>query len=761
VILRPLPFGDSNRIVAVAESNARRGWDRAPVSYLTFMDWLRQDHTLDALAAYQNNSVTLSGDGPAEVLQGTIAHSNLFSVLGVTPLAGRLLTAQDDAAGAGCTALLSRGIWSERFGAREDLSGLRLRLDGDGCDVVGVVADLDVPGIGKPALWLSWSTGIQRWKAAVTLENRGQRFLGVLGKLKPAITLDRANADLSDISAQIAAGSPKTNRDWTARAMLLQEQVVGGIRRPLQFLFLAVGLVLFIACANVANLQLARSTARLREMAIRMALGCGSKGLIRQVLIENLVLATCAAAVGCVFAAWLIATTVRLGQRLIPRAQEIHLNVPVLGFSIALALLSALFVGLGPALLASRSDPWTNLRESPRGTTAGGRFQRSVRHALMGLQIAISVALLITTGLAIRSFWAFSSVKWGFQPDHVLAARITPPPSMDGARRTSLYEDILRRVSALPGVQTAGAAQVLPLRNSEWSTSFRIAGRPVTSDRTEVSYNRVAGDYFEAMRIPLRRGRYLGQSDRAGSPPVAVVNEAFVRAFLPGESAIGSRLHIWDPDPPFEIVGVVANTSQRTLDAVGGAMIYIPYAQRPRSSLTLVLRSRGEPFSLAPAVRREVSAASPNQAVSEFTAMEDLVAKSVAPWRYSAMLLSLFSILALVIASAGVYSIVSYIVVQRTTEVGVRIALGATPRSVLAMILRQSMAVGIAGIAVGSVSALFLTRVMSGLIYGISAMDPVTFIVVPLLFFAVVVVAAWMPAARATEVDPMVALRAE
>jgi predicted permease len=759
VLLRPLPFRNADRLVMVWETNQARGFSRNVVSFPNYEDWQRQSPAIAAFSPLKSGAVTLTGQGPAEPLLAAVVSARLFAMLGVQPIGGRVFQLNEDRSGADRVVLISRYLWQTRFGGEFSAVGHQLVLNDRTYAVVGVVPDFELPDLGKPEVWLPLSAGLEDWRQLGNLADRGSRFLEVIAEVQRGVTIEQARADLQTIAARLADAYPQSNRGWSVGLVPLQEQVTGNVRPALLALRGAVGLVLLIACANVANLLLARAAARQREMAVRLALGASPLRLIRQMLTESVLLSLIAGGCGCLLAAWAIKGVTHFGPQTLPRLNEVRLDGAVIVVAVLISLFTGIVFGIAPALAAMRSDVQASLQHG--GRAGSGVRQQRLRQVFVGVEIALSVMLVVGASLAVRSFLRLMATDPGFAPEHAFAALVVPPPDMSPARRAALYEELLARVNRLPGVESAGATQVLPLRPGGWTTSFAIEGEPDAAERPEVGLVRVAGDYFCALRIPLLRGRAFTPHDRAGAPGVVIINEAFARRFFLSRNPIGARLRLSNTEPPIEVVGVVGNANQQRLDLPATPALYVPYAQQPRASLTLVIRAAGDPAGLASALRQVVSDVDRNQPVAYVTTMDELIDQSLAPRRYPALLLAAFAVLALILAAVGVYGVMSYAVAQRTREIGIRMALGAQWSDVIVLVLRQALMVSCGGIAVGSVAALSLARIMRGLLYGITSTDPVTFIGVPLLLLAISVLAAFMPAQKASRTDPVITLRYE
>ena len=760
VLLRPLPFPQPGRLVMAWENKPALGIRKNVVSFPNYQDWRDQNRVFESISPLKSTAVTLTGDQEAAMFEGAVVSASLFPMLGTKPIAGRVFLPEEDRPGANRVVVMSRSLWQNRFGADTTVVGRELLLDDKSYTVVGIVPDLKLPSFMKPLIWLPLSAGAEQWREIGSLVDRDVHFLSVIARIKPGVSLTRAQAEMNTIAGRLAAAYTKSNEGWGVSLVPLHEEIAGDVRPALLVLLSAVGFVLLIACANVANLLLARAALRRKEIALRAALGAGRARILRQLLTESALLSVLGGTVGLMLALWGIELVIQLSPQDIPRLSEIRVDRDALAFTALLSLIAGLLFGIAPGLRASRVDLNQSLKENDRAATGVIRHRR-LRRALVVSEIALSVTLVIGAGLAIRSFLLLSEVNPGFQGEHVLTAPLILTRDLASARRVAFYDEVLRRVAALPGVEAAGACQVLPLSNNNWTVSFALEGRRPTADQPEVNYRRVAGEYFRALRIPLLNGRFFTDLDRGRATGVIIVNDAFARRFLPGENPVGARGRLCIDCPPLEIVGVVGNISQQRLDIAPRPELYVPYSQNPRASLTLVARTSVEPDTLAAAIRREVSAVDKNQPATSITGMQKFVDNSIAPRRFNMHLLGAFAAMALALAAIGIYGVMAYSVAQRSHEIGIRMALGARSADVLRMVLRDAVFLGSIGIAIGVAGALALTRLMTNLLYGVKATDPATFFVVSLLLAVVAVLAAFVPARRASRVDPMVALRYE
>ncbi len=761
IVLRPLPFPQASRLVSVFESNASHGWREGPVSVLDFQDWSAQARAVRPMVALRGRAVLVAGPSGGDVVQGAVTSAGLFRMLGTDPLIGRGFVADEDKAGAPCTVVLSHRLWVTRYGGDRALIGTPLSVDDHVCTVVGVAPDIDLPDVGAPSIWLPFGVGVERWRQSGAASKRNSRFLIVIGKLSPGTTLARANAEMSALATHLASSYPNTNRGWGAALVPLKDRVLGDSRPALIMLFGAVGLLLLMGCANVANLLLARGAVRQHEFALRLALGAGRGRLARQLLAESLTFSVFAGGCGLALAYGVMRLLHLVAPHALPRLGSVHVDATAVVFTAGVSAVAALASGLAPVLSATQVGGRHSLNQGGRTATGGARARR-MRDVMMATETTLAVVLLTGGVLALDSYWTLDHVELGFAPHDVLTANITPSSETGTKQRSVSYDQVLRSVASLPGVESVGATQVPPLMNSQWLTSFSIPGRPSPARPFTVSFVRVAGPYFRTMRIPLRKGRYFDEDDDAPGRTTVIVNDAFVRLFFPEGHALGAELTIWDSHPPYEIVGVVGNTIERHLAPTLEPMLYVPYAQNPGGShMTLVARTAGLDTGLPAAIRRAVSAAAGPRSITSVTSMDGSIEAALTPHRYPAMLLGLFATLALVLTCVGVYGVVAYATAQRTREMGIRIALGARPATVVAVVMRQALRVIGAGAIAGAMGSLWLAKVMHSIVYGGGTSDAMVFIAVPCILVCVAGLAAYVPARRASRIDPLVALRAQ
>jgi putative ABC transport system permease protein len=761
VLLRPFPYQAPERLVIVQERESGGGFSP---SYPNFVDWRAQNTAFASIAAVrQNESFNLTGAGEPERLQGQLVSAEFFSMLGIKPLVGRDFLPEEDRAGATPAVILSYGFWQRRFGNDPGIIGQQLTLNDQSYTVVGITppdfqygleADVTVP------------FGLQTQRFSRRGADPGT---DVVARLKPHVSQQQGEADLNMVAARLEQQYPATNKGRRVLLTPLHESFVGDVRRPLLILLGAVGLVLLIACANVANLLLVRASARQKEMAVRVALGASRATLVRQLLTESVLLAASGAALGILLAFWgtsFIAAQLPNG---IPRLQEANVDARVLVFTLAVSLLTGLLFGLVPALQASRPNLTEGLKEGERGSS--GRRQR-LRSVLVVGEVALTLTLLVGAGLLIQSFRRVLEVNPGFKPQNLLTMQVSVNKSngeQNGQQVANFFKQLQQNVRNLPGVKSVAVSNGIPFGSTNFPP-FLIEGRPVTDGKPSGLRYHVSPTYFQTMGIELLKGRLFTAGDAPNTPMVVIIDEVLAQRYFPNEEPLGKRLKPSADAPSWEIVGIVRHAEPNSLDAQGPApaQFYLNFDQIPVERLpgyvrrlNLLTRTEVEPLSLTAAVRAQVVALNKDQAVFNVRTMEQAVAQSVAPRRFSMLLLTVFAVVALALASLGIYGLMSYTVAQRTREIGVQMALGAEVSDVLKLVLGQGMKLALVGVALGLVASLALTRLMKTLLFGVSATDPVTFAAIALLLTGVALLACWLPARRATKVDPLVALRCE
>jgi putative ABC transport system permease protein len=775
VLLRALPYENSERLVVLNTGSDPTAEPRGPLSYPDLLDYREQAKTLEYVAAYQGVGTVLSagaGDEPERV-RGIEAMADLFPALGVHAARGRVFTREEDVEGGPTVIVISDGLWRRRFGADPGVVGreVKIGLASRGATVVGVMP----PGFKFPPeqietvdYYIPFVSESMR-QGSDGMNNRDSVFIPVVAKLRDGVTVEQAATEVSTIAGRLEAQYPATNTHRRARIASLREDLVGQVRPALLILLGAVGLVLLIACANVANLLLARAASRGREIAVRTALGATRGRVIRQLLTESMLLSFAGGGAGLLLAVWGVDVIIKLSPASVPRLAETAIDARVFLFALGVSILTGVVFGLAPALQASKTDLAESLKDGGRGGSAGAGRSR-MRAVLVVSEVALSLVLLVGAGLLVKSFRQLVTTDPGYSPERMLAVTVAlnTKKFADDDSRAAYYREATARISQLPGVEAAGLTRLLPLGRSDIFNSFNIAGRPpfAPGSRNDARSYTTDPGYFRALGVPLRRGRIFNATDVKNSPPVIVVNEALVRKYFDGVEPLGQQLILDGPDskplPPREIIGVVGNVRFEGLNDVEVPEYYIPFEQAPESVAEVVVRSKEQDAAaLTPAVRSALKGVDPNLLIWNTQTMDELVSRSVAPQRFNAALLGLFAALALLLASLGIYGVMSYMVTQRTHEIGIRMALGARGRDVLRMVVRQGMLLTGVGLGLGLVGAFALTRLLSGMLYGVSTTDPLVFAFVSLLLAVVALVSCLVPARRATKVDPMVALRYE
>jgi putative ABC transport system permease protein len=774
VLLRPLPFPEAERLTMIWQTNpevAKMGFPLAPTSVPDFKDWRTQAKSFAAISAIEAWSSNLTGTDEPERLEGARVSANLFSLLRVQPILGRAFVEGEDQLGRNQVVLLSYRLWQRRFGGDRSIIGRKLTFDQEPFTVIGVMPPgLEFPSeTGMPA-YMTFGPRCEIWTPFAPSEdrikNRGGHNIAVVGRLKPDVSLTTAQAEMNTLAARFARQYPDSNKDWGIQLVSLQKQAAAGSERTLSVLMAAVGCILLIACANVANLSLARGLGRQKEIAIRRALGASRARIVRQLLTESTLLALAGGLFGMLLAIWGSDLLLAIAPASLPRLSEARMDGGVLLFTLLLSLGTGVLFGLAPALQSSRDRLTEKLKEGDRGSTAG---HARLRNGLIASEVALALMLLIAAGLLIESFAQLARVQPGFNPESVLTFNIALPddPYRDAAKAAGFFDQIVRRIEELPGVKSAAAGNVLPLSGGEEIDGFEIAGRPAAApgQLQTANFRWVTPDYFATLQIPLQRGRVFNERDKKDAPEVAVIDETMARLYFPGVDPIGQRFKgTNEKKKPIlrEIVGVVGNVRHASLSAKPGPHVYLPEAQAGQQLMTVAVRSAGtQPASLLQMVRREIAAVDPNVPIADIRTMEEMVASSVAPWRFTMALLTIFAGAALLLASVGIYGVLAYSVNQRRREIGIRMSLGAQRRDVLQLFLSQGMAVTLVGIGIGLAGAWAATRILRNLLYSVSPTDPVVFLSVPLTFALVALLASFVPARRATQVNPVIALRNE
>jgi putative ABC transport system permease protein len=764
VLLRPLPFTKPEQLVMLWENATHLGFPKNTPSPANFLDWQKQASAFTGMAAMVERSFNLTGVGEPERLDGRRVSANLFELLGVPAVLGRTFVPDDDRPGTHVV-LLSYSLWQRRFGSDPSVIGRALTLNGESYTVIGIMPRfVQLPGFANrnDQLWVPIAFPPEE------ASQRGNHFLEVIARLKPGITLKQAQAEMDTIAARLAQQYPDYNTRTGAVVLPLHEEVVGDIKPALLILLGAVGFVLLIACANVANLLLARAAVRQKEIALRLALGASRSRLTRQFLTESVLLAMFGAGLGLLLALGGIRILKTFIPATILQVQTINIDARVLIFTAVVAIVTGIAFGLAPALQASHLNLNDTLKEGGRDTGGGSKGNR-LRGLLVISEVAVSFVLLIGAGLLINSFFHLRNLEPGFRADHLLTMKVdlseVKYPNRD--RRAAFFDEVIRRVRALPGLRSAAVAGNLPLTYNGDSMNISVEGLPdpPPDQRPDVIYRAIGPGYFGTMGIPIIRGRDFTDQDKGDSTNVVVISEKTAQHFWPGQDPIGRRLKPGSSTsntPWREVIGIVKDVRQNDFIATPKMQMYFTYRQlKDLAPNALVVRTGIEPMSLAASVRDAIWSVDKDQTVADIDTMEHIVAEAVARQRFSMLLLGLFAALALLLASVGIYGVMSYSVAQRTHEIGIRIALGARPGDVLQMTITQGLKLVGAGMILGLAAAFLLTRVLQSLLFGISATDPVTFFGISLVLLAVAILASYLPALRATKVDPIIALRAQ
>jgi len=776
LLLRPPPFKNASRLVYVWETNPKIGLDRAIVSPPDFADWREQNEVFEHISAFRTWFYRLSSGGDPEQVWGVRTSASFFELLGVEPLVGRAFLHEEEQPGRDQVVIISHALWERRFGADSNLLGQTITIDDRPFTVIGILPfDFDLFGRKRAYdIWMPFD--FERGRS-----RRDDYSLMVFARLKAGVKLDQAQVEMNAIAERLERQYPETNQNRGVKVITLQENQALNLRPALLILLAAVGFLLLIACANVANLLLARAATRQREIALRMALGASRLRLIRQLLTESVLLASLGGAFGLILAWWgldLLRAALPAGVDEIPRGDWIRIDPKVLGFTLLISLVTGVVFGLAPAVQISRPNLNETLKDGGK-SLAGGRRGSRLRDSLVVTEVALATVLLLGAGLMLRSFDKLLAVEPGFDPENVLTMQVWLPETKytDGDKIAAFYQQTLERIREVPGVRSASGINFLPLSGWGDMTGFAIEGRaaPPPGQEPVAEYRVIDSDYFRVMGIPLLKGRPFDQHDREEAHGVALINEAMARRYWPGDDPLGKRIR---PDFPetrtpwrpragkawLTVVGVAGDVKEvKELGPIDETPpeFYLPYPQNPSALMRLVVRTDAEPMNLVSALRREVLDVDKDQPFTEIKSMKQFISESVFRRRFNTVLLGIFASVALVLAVVGIYGVMSYSVMQRTREVGIRMALGATARDVLSMIVGQGMKLSLAGVGIGLAAAFALTRVMRTLLFGVSATDTLTYVVVASLLAAMSLVACYVPARRATRVDPMEALRYE
>ena len=761
VLLRPLPYKDSDRLVFLWSENPKQNVRDITSSYANVSDWKNQNRSFEDLAVFDPTSVTLTGTDDPEQIDSVRASANLFPLLGVTPVIGRTFSPEEEENKARVV-VLSYGLWQRRFGGSRGVIGQTLEIDNVKSQVIGVMPEhFQFPG--KDAQVWEPDTLFPDWEAQKA--RRGTGSWRVVGRLKSSASLEHTQAEMNTIAQRLEQAYPDANKGLGVNLVPFDLQLTGrNVRLALWILFGAVVFVLLIACTNVANLMLARGLAREREFAIRAALGADRLRLIRQLLTESAVLSSLAGLFGLLLAAAGIKALISFGPQDIPRLEGVGIDPRVVAFTLGVSLLTGILFGLAPALKVSQSDPGAALKEGR--SSSGGPGGRRTRGLLVIAEFSLAVLLLSGAGLLVRSFIHIQSVDPGFDPRRVLLVQALPSSSSTSDQWRMFYEQLVERVSALPGVERAGIIHDIFI-NGNPDGIITIEGRAESlSAQARIPFKRdpISPAFFETMRVPLLKGRFFDDRDRPDSAPVAIINDTMARQFWPGEDAVGKRFKIGpaqSPDPWLTVVGVVGDMRRQSLERQPIAQIFMPFPQSPSRNMNLLVRATSDPADLAPAIRNEIRSIDKTVPIYNVSTLEGRLEEAAAQRRFQTWLLTLFSAVAMLLAAVGIYGLIHQSVKLRTHEIGIRMALGAGPGHILRLVITQGMSLAVCGIGVGLLAALWLTRILSGLLFGVTATDPATFIAAPLLLAVVAFLACLLPARRATQVNPVIALRGE
>ena len=764
-LVHSLPYKNPERLVQLWETRKTQEW-KLDASYPDYLDWGQATDVIEGICGYSGwgGSFTLTGHDAPERIEGVRVTASFFSVLGIEPMLGRAFLPGEDKPDAEPTVILSHGLWQRRFGADPQIIGQRLTLDGAGYTVLGVLPrGFQFAPAGQAELWLPLQP------RPFQVNRRFLHWLDVIARLKPGVSLEQAQAKMNVIAARIEKENKDSHVGAEIKIVPLREQILGSVRSLMLVLLGAVGCVLLIACANVANLQLVRATGRRREIGIRLALGATRWRLARQLLSESLLLAFIGGVSGLVLAAWgieLLIAVIPAGMLdSMPYLRGLTINPRVLFFTGAITLLTGIIFGLAPAWQSSQLDLQTSLKDGGQSSSSASR--QRFRSLLIVSEIALALMLLIGAGLMIRSTRQLLAVNLGFKPEHLMTLRMELPPSRykEDDQQRAFHQQLLARVESLPGVVSVGTINWLPMQGGSGDV-LKVEGQtpPPPGQEPKTGTRVVSSNYFRTMGVSLIKGRYFTEQDNQSSTSVLVINRTLASQLFPNQDPLGHRLFfVGDKPVPHEIIGVVDDEKVGGPDENAPSLVYRSYLQDPWDKVNLVVRTAGEPQNIVNAVRGEVRAMDPDLALFSVATMEQLVAETPATFlrRYPAILMGVFAVIALILATVGIYGVISYSVNQRTQEIGVRMALGAQTRDVLKLVVKQGMSLAVIGISLGLIASLALTRLMKSLLFGVSATDPLTFVVIAALLTFVALIACYIPARRAAKVDPIVALRCE
>jgi putative ABC transport system permease protein len=760
VLLRPLALSEPDQLVNLYETLPQGGGALGSVSTPNLFDWREQNDVLTGIAAFTHADFSLQGTDSPQRIVGASVSANFFNLLGVAPLMGRGFVEGEDQPGNNHVVVITEQLWRRNFGADPQIVGKDIALNGENFTVVGVMSSgFRFPSrrIGAADAWVPLVFSQSQ------LANRGSHWLGTFGRLKPGVSFEQAQEQMSTIGSRLEQQYPNQQLGRNIKLASMHEDAIRAVRPALLILLGAVGFVLLIACTNVANLLLARAAGRRREIAIRTALGAGRGRLVRQFLTESMLLSTLGGVAGLIIARWGVDGLVALATGILPRSGEVALDGRVILFTLGITALTGLIFGLAPAIQVSRADVQSALKE---GGNAGNSPQRNwLRGALVVAEVSSSLVLLIGAGLLINSFMRLQQVDSGLRPENVLTCKITLPsgkyPTPDSM--SNFYKQLFDRISSLPGVQSAGGTNMLPIQQYGNNGEITIEGQPPdpSGHGPLVEYRFATPDYFRAQGIPLLAGRFFTEQDQQNTEAVLIVNQTFARQLLPNEDPLGKRILNFGPNGA-KIIGVVGDVKQSGLTNPVRPELFMPYTQGLWDhTMTVVARTTSDPVKLTALIREAVQEVDPNQPIYGVQTMEDVISASLSNQRLNMMLLGIFASVALILALIGIYSVMSYTVTQSTREIGIRMALGAQARDVLKLVVGHGLALTLIGVLLGVVAAFALTRLMSSLLFGVTATDPLTFIIVPAILILVAIVSCYVPARRATKVDPMIALRYE
>jgi putative ABC transport system permease protein len=764
LLLKSLPYKDPNSIILVWGTDRSTGEDRGQVSFTDAEDWRAQNHVFEELATYTDWKPLLSGLGEAERIHAMLVSDGYFRVMKGKPLLGRLFLPEEQVEGKDFVAILNYGLWQRRFGGDPNIVGKTIHLNARPYNVVGVLGP-DFHSL--PASLVGELAELYRPVAEAYGENqRGSRHLRAIARIKPGVSVEKAQADMSTIARRIENQHLADNTNYGVRLVTLTEDTLGLLRKAILLVFGAVGCLLLIACANVANLLLARTTARQKEVAIRLSMGANRIQLIRQFLVESTLMALTAGILGIVFAMWGNSLIEGLGERIFPLLIGIKISWKVLAFTLSLALITGILFGIVPALYASRSDLTETLKEGGR-TSATISHQRA-RSALVISEVALAIILLTCSGLMIRTVISLRSIHPGFNPENILSMSVWLPRGKyaEEPERLAFFSGLLDRIRAIPGVRSAGAVHVLPLSGDFDGRSIEVDGQPVPlGQEPEVDFYVATPGYREAMDIPLLKGRFFNSMDQEKTEKVAVVSQTFAAKFWPNQDPIGKRIRMEstpeEQNPWYTVVGMVGDVKQMGLDTGRTNQMYFSMSQFGGSAMSVLVRTASDPTKITSAVQKEIRAMDKDQAAFDVKTMNQVVSNSISLKTFSMILLTTFAALALILSAVGIYGVISYSVAQRTHEIGIRMALGARETDVLRMVVRRGLILALIGIAIGSTAAIAIGRLMTSFLFEVTPTDPVTYLTIGILLASVAVLASYFPARKASRVDPMVALRYE